>query len=366
LERAETDRVGTTGTGSITRRHICDKAVEICRLFPAEETRLRCYYTSHLCRSALLQVAGAEDADYDTVLVVSGHATAFAYHPQRYQPLYATPDPEEVVDARLAAATGFQWEKLGRAQNAEDAWSAITSSLDADRPIHGAWLDDVVMCGYEDSTEPSGRKVLVAGGWDPERWWDWNTFDKWNAEFGAMERLGEPCPKAPPGETLREVVAAMIRCADDDPRAHVRYMDHALYGLRGLRAFVQDMADLRKKTDYWHAGWLGGHCVYRQISGRAIAARYLEKHAGDSAESARPYIREAAELFAQAAEAWKVWGKWLGVESGVTDAEDLRLQWLQSKRRHSGAEAARTALRHETEAVRHLKQALARMAAAQV
>ncbi len=359
--RSETrDFVARRAAGEVGKARVLEKATEIGYSFPTDEGQINRLYSAHLCRAALLEVAGAQDVDYDTVLVISGHATAFAYHPQRYQPLYATPDPQEVVDDRLASATGFRFERPESPQSAEDAWRYICYSVDMGKPVHGSWLDDVVFLGYEDHAEPSARRLLVRGGWNVQQWWDWEMFEKWQAEFGAMERIGEACSRVPVSKTLREVIAAMVRCADDDPRAHVRYLDHASYGLQGLKRFAEDIEDRTMDPDHWHAGWLGGHCVYRQIAGRDIAARYLERHLADFPETARAHIREAAALFHRAADAWTEWGHWLGTESGVTDVEDIRLLWLQPTRRRGGGAAIRTALRWETEAVRHLKLALAR------
>jgi hypothetical protein len=342
-------------------QRLITEAMEACSRFPSEESHICRLYTAHACRAALLECAGAEVHDYETVLVLSGHATSFAYHPQRYQPLYVTPDPADQVDARIAGAAGFRFEGLGHAGDAASAWAAARASLDAGRPVHGVWLDNLVFCGYEDSGDWSGRRLWVAGGWDPPGWWTWDRFDKWAAEFGAMERVEGPCGCVPHEETVREVVACMARCADCDPRGGVKFLDHALYGLEGLQAFVRDMTDTSRRPDHWNAGWLGGHCVYRQLAGRAPAARYLRRHADALTALARPHLVAAAASLTAASEEWGAWGKWLGVESGVTDAEDLRLLWLQGVNRRKGSQHAHEALRHETEAARQLRLALARI-----
>jgi len=345
------------------RQRLLAEAMDACKRFPGDETQLSRLYSAHLCRAALLECAGAESCDYETLLVLSGHATAFAYHPQRYQPLYVTPDPADQVDARLAGATGCRFEPLEHAGDSAGAWAAVRDSLDAGKPVHGVWLDNLVFCGYDEPGDIADRRLWVAGGWDPPGWWSWDRFDKWAAEFGLMERVAGRCQCVPAAETLREVVACMVRCADSDPRAGVTFLDHAVYGLAGLRAFVRDMADPSRRPDHWNAGWLGGHCVYRQLAGRAPAARYLLGSADTGPASAGPYLHAAAASLTAASEAWGAWGKWLGVESGVTDAEDLRLLWLQGANRRKGAEHAREALRHETEAARQLGLALARLGA---
>ncbi|MBM3496104.1 MAG: hypothetical protein FJX72_17555 [Armatimonadetes bacterium] len=69
-------------------------------------------------------------------------------------------------------------------------------------------------------------------------------------------------------------------------------------------------------------------------------------------------MERAARSFEDAAVAWAEWGARLGQEAGVTDAEEIRLLWLQAGPRSEGAAFVRQALIHETEAVRQLKQAL--------
>jgi len=346
---------------SAAGERVLTNAVEVCSLFPTDETEVGRLYTAHLCRAALLQIAGVADATYERVLVLSGHATAFAYHPHSQEALYDTPDPAEVVDARLAGATGFLWEPLDASNGVDSAWEALRSSIDAGRPVHGQWIDHVVFCGYQAPNGRLSRRVWVAGagGWDPTNWWMWDRFDKWAAEFGIMERVGAPCPRIRPEETIREVVAGMVRCADADPRAARRQQHDATYGLAGLRAFLKDMGDPTKKPDYWHAGWLGGHCVYRQVSGRAAAAQFLAEGSRLFDGPVQGRLQAAARSLTGAAEAWKEWGRWLGTESGVTDAEDLRLLWMQHGNRRRGTELAGQAAKHEAEAARQLKLALA-------
>jgi len=346
--------------GTLLRQVILEHVIEICRAFPADDRALASVYTSHWCRSALLRAADVA-IDYDTVLVLSGHATAFAYHPQRYHPLYTTPDPPEVVESRLASATGYRFESLS-ADGPESAWRTIVQSLEERRPIHGSYLDDVIFCGYEERDPPAARRLLVAGGWESLTWWTWDRFEKWMAEFGNMERLGTRCPVATESGILFETVAAMVRAAENDSRRTALHLDHAAYGLDGLRGFVRDMSDLTKPLEYWHPGWLGGHCVYRQISGRRAAARFLEARAADAGPTAQPLLALAAAEFNAASEAWAGWGRCLGTEAGATDAEDLRLLWLSISNRRQGADQAAVALHHETEAARHLKLALVKMA----
>jgi hypothetical protein len=345
-------------TGSESAR-VVSGAVEACRRFPLDEISLTQTVSSTLCRSTLLKLAGAAEAEYEDILILSGRATAFAYHPQRPQPMQATPEDPAVVDARIAAATGFAWEALDRGEGGNEAWTVLRLSVDEGRAVHGGWIDDLILCGYDDPGPTDERAVLVGGGWDLPAWWSWDRFDKWAAEFGAMARVGDRVALRPRSEIVREVMEVMARCAEDDPRAGVQYLRHAAYGLRGIEAFASDVADVARRPGYWNAGWLAGHCIYRQISGRAAAARYLRRAVADLPVRARVVTERAAQCFEQAAVAWAEWGGQLGHESGKTDAEEIRLLWLQAARRAAGAAAVRRAHAHESEAARLVKQALA-------
>lgn len=348
---------------------ILEDAVAACGRFPLDEIALIRTVSSCLCRSTLLKLAGAQHAEYEDILVLSGMATAFAYHPQRHQPMQVAPDEPEVVERRIAGATGFAWEPLAHDAGGEHAWLAIRRSVDEGRAVHGAWIDDLIFCGYDDPavSEPEApsdgsraerRRVLVGGGWDLPSWWGWDIFGKWAAEFGTIGRVGGAVPVRPRRDTIREVVAAMVRCAEDDPRSKVQYMRHAAYGLAGIAALAADLADMTRKPDHWSGCWLGGHCIYRQISGRAAAARFLRSASSEFRSGAAQAMERAARSFEDAAVAWAEWGARLGQEAGVTDAEEIRLLWLQAGPRSEGAAFVRQALIHETEAVRQLKQAL--------
>jgi hypothetical protein len=311
-----------------------------------------------LCRSTLLKLAGAQHAEYEDILVLTGQATAFAYHPRRHHPIQVVPDEPEVVEERLRRATGFGWQTLEHEGGGESAWAAVRASIDEGKAVHAAWIDDLIFCGYEDPGYPEGRRILVGGGWDAPSWWTWDRFDKWAAEFGAIARVGEPVPVAPRRETVRSVLSAMVRNAEADPRAQVHFLQHATYGLEGIRAFASDIGNLQLRPDHWSSCWLGGHCVYRQISGRAAAARFLRAATPECPPAASQPLVRAAECFERAAMVWADWGAELGFESGFSDAEEIRLRWLQATHRRRGAACALGALEHETRANEQIKQAL--------
>lgn len=349
----------TTGSAGVSRPVVLESACHAIEQLPTEGLRLGRLRSSVACRVALMRLAGAQDLDYDLLNVLLGHATAFAYHPQRYQPLFATPEPEEVVEPLVASATGLLWERHASG-SAEAVWELLKASIVSGRPMAAAWVDDVILCGYEESEASGARRVLVAAPGSEPVWWTWDMLDKWAAEFGHLGRTGAPCPRAPIRDAVRNVVRMMVRCADKDPRAAVTEMRHAVYGLEAVWAFRQDIADLRNSPDYWHPGWLGGPWVYLQITGRSSAARVLRRWADDLGGPAAEHVRSAARLYGLAAERWQEWGRHLGAEAGMPDMEDIRLLWLRSDNRLNGARAVDAAWIAERDAVRQLKLALAR------
>lgn len=351
-----------TATGTLVHRCVLDSAVEACQDFPADEPEMSRVNTPHLCRAAILKHAGVA-ITYDAILVLSGQATAFGYHPRRYSFLTYSPDPADRVRDRIASAVGRRLEPLRPEEAPEGTWRILVDSLEEGKPVHGQWTDDIVFCGYEERMPRDACRVLVAGGWERLGWWNWDMFEKWAAEFGTMERVGPVCPQVTPDRLARDVIALMIRCAEADARQQVPELAQAIYGLQGIRTFVKDMGDLTKKPDYWHHGWLGGHCVYRQISGRSAAAIFLKSHLAYVTARAREHVEAATAAYSQAAHAWEKWGQCLGMESGAADVEDLRLLWMSASRRREGADWAYRALQFEMEAIRHLKLALLHMGA---
>lgn len=345
------------GTGAGLR--MVPGIADACSLLARDPTLHDVRYASHQCRAALLRAAGCE-ISYEAILVLSGHATSFAYHPQRYGALFVTPDPSDVTDRRIGNACGYTWERLGQADGGLAAWEIVRASIDAHRPLQGVWIDDIVIGGYDDPVD-GARRIWVAGGWDVPGWWDWERFDKWSAEFGQLERVGEPCATIEPLESLREVVACMVRCTDDDPRKRVPALAHASYGLEGVLMFAEDVGNMAHEPDYWYPGWMGGYCVYKQIEGRGIAAAYLEASASLGGPTPRVHLMDAAAHFRQARDAWRAWGSALGAETGAADPEELRVRWWKPACRRDAALRIREAYRWEAEAARSLRLALASM-----
>ncbi len=354
-----------TATGHPVRRNasasysrVIEQAVEACRRFPLDEPDLAQTVIACLCRSTLLKLAGASRAEYEDILVLSGRATAFAYHPIRPDLLDQAPDDPEAVEARISAATGYAWETPAHDGTSDDAWRVIRASIDEGKPIQAQWTDDLIFCGCRDDGTAEGREVLVGGGWDPPTWWTWDRFDKWAAEFGAMARVGAKLDVAPRHETASAVLDAMARAAESDSRAQKADPSPTAYGLAGIRAFARDLGDLSLRPDHWGGCWLSGYCVYRQVSGRAAAARFIRAAISDCVPAAAPALEAAASSFERAAEAWAGWDAELGFGATRSGSVEQRSLWYSAANRRQASFCVQRALEHETEAVRQLKQAL--------
>ncbi len=337
---------------------VIEAAVEACRRFPLDEPDLARTDIACLCRSTLLKLAGAARAEYEDILVLSGRATAFAYHPIRPAQLEQPPDDPGAVEARISGATGFAWESLTYDGTSEDAWRAVRASLDEGRPLQARWTDDLIFCGYRDDTTPEGREVMVGGGWDAPTWWSWGRFDKWVAEFGVMGRVGSGVTVAPRHQTARASLEAMARAAEADPRGSATPGGSTGYGTAGIRAFARDLGDLALRPDHWGGCWISGYCVYRQVSGRAAAARFVRAAVADCAPAAAQSLLAAAESFERAAEAWAGWDAELGFGAARSGSVEPRSLWYSAGNRRQASFWVHRACEHETEAARQLELAL--------
>ncbi len=302
-----------------------------------------------------LRVAGCADVDYPMLMVASGYATSFAYHPKKYFVMYQPPDAPEKTWERIARATGYGCEWLPKAGSAEEAWKVVHESIAAGRPVQGRWLDDLVFAGCEDAPEPAGRRVYVLGGWDEPGWWNWQRFSEWAKEFGRLGRVTGEVRRAPARERTLEILRGTVQWSEHDGRASVPWMAEGKFGFAGIEAYAADVADLGKKPDDFDSGWLGCHCIYRQITGRKHAAAYLERAAKEFPGAAGEPLRAAAREYAAAWSAWQEYGKHLGQAADLQQAKQV---WENPENRRAGAAAIRQALVHERAAVAAVSRAL--------
>ena len=119
-----------------------------------------------------------------------------------------------------------------------------------------------------------------------------------------------------------------------------------------MEAYAADVADLSKSVDYWNAGWVGCHCIYRQMTNRKCLAIYLRRMAGKFSAKVSEGMLAAAQKYEDAYAAWLEWERHLG--------KDVRPDaWEVPENRLAGAAAVRTAIQHEKAAAEEIAKALA-------
>jgi len=313
-------------------------------------------------RVVCMQAGGWKDADYDTIMTISGFGPSFAYHPKKFWPQYHAPSG---CDERIARATGFGWE-WKQYETVEAYWQALRETLDANKPIHAPYYEEVVFAGYQDTDGQDERKVRPLAphgvGAGPDTWWTWQEFEEWYDKWShkVLGRHTGRVPQATPRESAIETLEAIVQMATDDPRAHNPGLDGVKWGLAGLEAYAADVGDTSKsgkEDEYFYGGWLGCHAIYPQISGRASAAVYLERlgKSGIFPGAINELILAAAGSYKDARAAWGKYEKHLGNEE-TAEASD---SWTVEEHRLAGAAAIRQAVEHESQAIDQIQQALA-------
>lgn len=306
-------------------------------------------------RVVCMRAAGWDNADYETLMTVSGYGPSFCYHIQTYQPQYFPPGD---VDGRIARATGFGWEWT-HCDSAEDYWQALKNTIDSGRPAQAHHLEDILLIGYQDAPRPDDRMVRPLGTVfiKPDQWWTWQQFEQWFADhsFGQLGRTTGPVVQASPQAAAVATMNLMLQLSQDDPRAAQQpgWAD-VKWGLAGLEAFAADVTNASLSPEKFYAGWLGCHAIYPQISGRYCSAVWLEKAAPLFAPRVQAHMREAAAAYERACGAWQRWEAMLGHE-GLAP----RGTWADPQRRRAGGQAVRRAIDHEQAALEEIKKALA-------
>jgi len=350
---------GTAAGTATSRQVMLDDFVKVFKQMQAEVTSYNHARTDLIMRLIFMRAAGVKDADYDSLVALSGYGTSFAYHPRNYKVMYYPPDGSSATDARIAAASGFGWEWIRDCKDPDKAWGIVTESVAAGKPVEGRWYDDVVFAGYQDAPDRAGRKVYVMGGWDEPGWWTWERFEKWARQFGALGRHTKTVRKAPGRQTAVGLMKSIVKCADNDGRAEEKWMGPGKFGFDGMEAYAADVADVSKKPEYFYDGWLGCHSINRQMSARKCAAAYLREAATEFPEKVADRILAAATEYEAARAAWGEWESHLGQAGGRTKIGELKEVWSLKKNREAGAAAIRKALDRERAAVAEIEKALA-------
>ena len=317
-------------------------------------------HTELLVRSAIAQAQGFAHVDYDTLVTLTGYATAWGYHPRNCAVVYTPPAaPPWELDALIARGTGFGWEWLPKTADAEEAWRAVVATLDSGRPLQGQFLDDLLIVACQDPGGPEARRIYVMGGWNKPGWWTMEAWAEWVRDWGRLGRPTGTTDQAPLRDVVVESLRGMASYACADPRAGIDFLAGARFGLDGIEAYAAMLDDLSVTLDDIDMGWAGCHCVSRQYTGRRSAASFLRRAAGVLPPEAARHVLAAARCYAAAYREWKVYERLLSRAAYRKPLPDIAAAWADPGRRHGGAAAVRRACAREAAAAEEVRSALA-------
>ncbi len=312
----------------------------------------------YVCRSyiylrlACMRIAGWQDADYATLMPVSGYGLTFAYEAKAQSGAHF--HKPAGADERIARATGFGWEWL-RFDDVETYWQALKQTIDSGRPVQAPHMEEVLFVGYQEAEKKRNRRVrplAIPVFVDPGTWWTWREFEAWFREFGGyLGRFTGRQETLPARDVAIDTMEALVTLAYDDPRRDDPDFDRVCWGLAGIEAFATDMADVTKKERQFCSGWFGCHDSNPQTTARQLTGRYLAQVADLFDDPVAGRMREAARDYQRAHEAWLKWDRHLG-RYGPNNG------WRSRMHRLAGAEAAREALEHERRAVEVIRETL--------
>ena len=264
-------------------------------------------------------LAAGWDADYADMITISGYGPSFGYSQEKWWAHYFPPPGR---DKRIGEATGFgfRWEQR---KTPEEYWQGLKKTIDDHKPVYGPYTEGVLFIGYRDAERPEDRQVrpIAAVFVEPGAWWSWQQFVDWHANhsdggwFGC--HIGE-VDMLPPKDSAVDVLRTMVQMATDDPRGGNPMFEGVTWGLAGIVAYADDLADLSKSGakqeygGYFQGGWRGCHNIYPQMSGRPAAASYLRRIAPLFDGEAKSHILAAADQYVEATEAWREFEKQLG------------------------------------------------------
>ena len=104
-----------------------------------------------------MRAAGRDDADYATLMAVSGWSGQFVYNAKPDWPTFI--EPTETVP-RACAAMGVSLEQT-RPASADEAFDFILANCTEDRPVVAEHLEFGLFVGAEDGAEPRVRFFVV-------------------------------------------------------------------------------------------------------------------------------------------------------------------------------------------------------------
>ena len=308
-----------------------------------------------------MRVAGWNQ-DYAEVITVSGYGPSFGYSQEKWGAHYHPP-PDRVKRIGDATGFGFLWEQK---QTPEEYWEALKRSIDGGTPVRAPYGEGVLFIGYRDAERVEDRQVRPLARVFVERgsWWTWEQFCDWHKKHSDGGWFGRHTGKVetiPPKDSAVEILRLIVRMATDDPRGHMEQFEGVTWGLPGILAYADDLADLSKsgakegEGGYFQGGWRGCHNIYPQMSGRPAAATYLKRVAPLFGDEAKRHILAAAAAYDGATDAWREFERQLGRPLGDKHCE----AWQDPAHRKAGATAVREAHDHEALAIDEIKKALA-------
>ncbi|MBN1510147.1 MAG: hypothetical protein JW955_25090 [Sedimentisphaerales bacterium] len=305
-------------------------------------------YTRLVC----MRAAGWDDADYETLMPVSGYGLTFAYHPDDHSEAHFRAPPG--TDQRIARATGFGWEWL-HLDDIEEYWQTLKGTIDSGRPVHAPHIEEVLFVGYQEAETKSARRVrpmAIPVFINEGTWWSWKQFQEWFTEFGGpIGRFTGQVDKLDDKEVAIEVMKTLVAMAYGDPRSDDPEFAEVVWGLAGIDAFANDIADLSLRERRFCSGWFGCHDSNPQWTARQLTGRYLQESSKHFDGAAARLMREAAQEYAAAHRAWVTWNEQLGDVSP-------RHAWRDKDHRLAGARAVRETLEHERRAVETIRDVL--------
>jgi len=328
----------------------------------------------------LLHAAGRREADYATLMAVSGWSGQFVYEPRHKRWTTYLPPHDETV--KLAcAAVGARYQTLV-AKNPEDSFALIRSAVDAGQGLMADYWESLIFCGYQDAAKAEDRKVFwvctpFAGD---GKWWTWSEFLKeyWGGPWAShpvfIEITGRTEP-APARQVAEDTLKSLVKMARTEywkgrkiGETDLSWSGGVLTGLAAIAKYAEDVADFSKtmespahKDDYYFTRSWGCFEVYPQWTARKCTAVYLSRVADQFKPPVSDELRTAAKEYDAAFEAWKGLDKYLGRQEHIPldQRVDQADRWSLKDNRRAGTEAIRKALEHERNAIARLERALA-------
>lgn len=305
------------------------------------------FLTMHLLE---MWAAGFDQADFDTLAVVSGASALHAYESGEFMPKHAhlLVGPAE----RIAEAMGFGYEWV-RWNDVEEAWQVLKESLDSGRAVKGWDWENCLFCGYDEEGEERRVFVVTEGPETFAQWRSWEQFMEWAERVGEWNqrefgRFAGPVDPLPEEEVAVRVLRDLVAWSDRPPEQCEEHFTNATFGLSAIAAYEQDCADLERFED-----WVLCHAINPQWTIRHSTAVYLERLAAREAftPEVRELLRAAAEHYRKVFAAWRESHELLG-HKAPEEAGQTR------ERRELGAALVRLWLQEETQAIIDLRQAL--------